>query len=152
MDIRATKNLLDAVRTQININQYDQYEVVIGNNLDINNNPIIATSQILHYSVTIHEHVDNNQYLYGTVNTVSNGAPGTAVAFSYRDLAEPVTLGVLAVVVVGVGAVTCVANQVIGLVANQQCKKVETVYGFKFNFKNPVFGSDIGCHVRCIDK
>lgn len=159
VDIRASKNLLDAVRTQyvepeepdprVGRRNPDVYHVIIGSNLDIDNNPSPGAPPPNSYQVRVYESIDNSQLLYGSVG--ESAGPGLAT-FSYRDVDEPITLGVLAVVVVGVGAVTCISNQVIGYLANRQCKKLETVYGFKFNFGRPRFGSDIGCHVRCIER
>src|ERR1700730_5045810 len=97
--------------------------------------------------------IDNSQQLYGTLSSAAATEPWQplqgAATFSYRDINEPITIGTIAVVVGWFGAVTCLSNQLIGFLGNKQCKKLEAVYGFKFNFNNPVFGSDIGCHVRC---
>jgi len=96
----------------------------------------------LESTLNIHTSPENSQQFFGSVT--SSG--GQRIKFLYKDIHEPITIGVLTIVVVGVGAALCALNDIIGRYANMECKKVKVSFGLHWKG-----GVSMGCDVECVD-
>jgi hypothetical protein len=87
----------------------------------------------------IHSNSDNPQLFSGWFEEFS-GAP--QMKFTYRDINEPITLGVIALVSIGAMAIICLHERVS---QRKECKgRVKATYGF--NWKT----GSLGCSVECL--
>lgn len=97
------------------------------------------------FRVTAYTTTADPQQFYGMVTTEE----GTRIGkFTYRDINEPISMGVVVIVVAGIAALNCLIPT---LVAQHKgtCKAIKLTYGFKFNWRNPA--TSIGCHLDCLD-
>jgi hypothetical protein len=69
-----------------------------------------------------------------------------SVQFSYKDIYEPITVGVITLVVVGTATLLCAFNEIIGFYGNRECKKIRADFGLRWDQ-----GMQWGCKVECID-
>lgn len=101
--------------------------------------PNIPTAQ----QIVIRSAPDNPQQFLGSV---TQQLDPRSVQFSYKDIYEPITIGVITLVVVGTAALLCALNEVIGFYGNRECKKIRADFGFRWDQ-----GMQWGCKVECID-
>lgn len=88
---------------------------------------------------------EDPQQFYGLVeNTLTN----KRAKFNYKDIREPLVIGTTVLIVVGIAAVMCATNQIIGYFANRECRKVRVSYNFKFWGKE---NQQLGCVVECLE-
>ncbi len=84
---------------------------------------------------------ENPQQFFGSVTQES-----TRVKFIYKDIREPITIGVISLVVVAVAGVLCAMSEIVGLYGNKECKKIRVDFGL--GWKD---GSiQVGCKVECV--
>jgi len=102
------------------------------------------TEEIL--TVRLNTSPDDPQQFFGTVTKESTEE---RVKFVYRDIREPITIGAVTIIVVGVAGLLCVTSLVIGKIMNRECKKAEVTYGFDFDWKGKF---KLGCNVKCLDQ
>ncbi len=86
---------------------------------------------------------DDPQLFFGTVTQLESGQ---VIKFLYKDIREPITIGVITIVVVGTAALLCALNDIVGLYGNRECKKIRADFGFHWEG-----GIQMGCKVECID-
>jgi len=99
------------------------------------------------FEMTIHTNSSDTQSFYGSVK---NLVTEKTYKFSYTDLNEPLTIGGVVIILAGIAAICCALVDIIGLIANWRCKKVEVTYGISFSWKEKDL--KVGCHVKCLDK
>jgi hypothetical protein len=139
--IRVSRSVLDATRVAWDDKSPNRYVVTIDTQA-LND---LSRS----FDLTIAVSPTDQQQFSGELRP--QHSPSSVSTFIYKDINEPITIGVTTIVVVGAGALMCICNQLIGKAANKDCKHLDVVYGFNFNFKNPL-DTQIGCRVRCLDK
>jgi len=118
------------------------YQVRIGQIVSSN----YPDAQPKQQTVLLHEHPDDPQQFFGSLTQ-----DGTQVKFIYKDISEPITIGIVAVIGLGVGGVLCGANLIIGYIETKKCekKKISTRFGFSKGSLQIPFPS-IDCEVTCL--
>jgi len=98
-------------------------------------------SETLLSKLLIYVDPENPQQFFGSVTQES-----TRVKFIYKDIREPITIGVILLVVVAVAAALCAMSEIVGLYGNKECKKIRVDYGFAWKDSS----LQLGCKVECI--
>ena len=98
------------------------------------------------FKVQLHATPDHHGQFFGIVEKESTGEQAK---FTYTDIHEPLTIGGITIIVVGIAGGLCALSLIVGLIANWNCKKVEVTYGFHASWTAKEFG--IGCIVKCLD-
>jgi hypothetical protein len=89
---------------------------------------------------------DDPQQFFGMVTQEQAGYV-QFVKFFYKDIREPITIGVITIVVVGTAAFLCALNELIGIHGNRECKKLRADFGFQWKD-----GLQMSCKVECLDQ
>ena len=97
--------------------------------------------------ITLFTHSDNNQSFYGVAKDLRTGK---TYKFTYLDVNEPLTTGTVVIIAAGVAAIAGAIVDIVGMIANWQCKKVKVNYGLNFSWQKKEL--DIGCSVDCVEK
>jgi hypothetical protein len=123
----------------INKNTFDYLLTVKTNSIEYNTFSLFTPDLLS--KLLIYVDPENPQQFFGSVTQES-----TRVKYIYKDIREPITIGVTLLVVVAVGAALCAMSEIVGLYGNKKCKKIRVDYGF--GWKDGRF--QIGCKVECI--
>jgi len=144
LSAQVTKNVIDSARIKVvetklaepSDREYTVYDVSLLGEQDSGGV----------FRATVHSPPEDPQQFFGLVDQAQ---------FVYKDLRDPNPIigGGVVIVVVGIAAVLCAFNQIVGRIANRKCKKVEVTYGLGFNFAQGVLPGDarIGCQVKCLE-
>ena len=114
----------------------DKYEVGIG----------LPFSQKI-FELVYSTHSDNPYSFYGTATDLRTGK---IYKFTWQETEEPAILGTLLLIIAGIAAVVCSLADIVGLIANWQCKRVKVNYGVQFIWQKKEL--DITCGVECVEK
>lgn len=97
-------------------------------------------------TVSLHEHPEDPQQFFGLVSQSTS-----QVTFTYKDINEPITIGTIAVIAIGVGGVLCASTLIIGLISEGKCDKktIKVKYGFSRGSLGIPFPS-VDCEVTCL--
>jgi hypothetical protein len=114
----------------------DKYEIGIG--------PALIQKN---FELLISNHSDDVQSFYGTTLDVKTGK---IYKFSYTSTGEPTLSGASSFIILGIATLVGSLTDIVGLIANWQCKRVKVGYGLNFNGEKKEL--NIGCKVDCIEK
>jgi len=114
----------------------DKYEIGIGS-------PLSQKT----FELLISSHSDDVQSFYGTSLDVKSGK---IYKFAYSNATEPTLPGVIAFIILGIATLVGSLTDIVGLIADWQCKRVKVNYGLHFNGEKKEL--TFGCGVDCIDK
>ncbi len=88
------------------------------------------------YEVNMHQHSKSSQSFYGTVRDLVDKK---LYKYSFDDVTEPVTIGTIGLIVVGISAVSSALEDLAECIASQKQSSLQVHYGANFNWNTGTY-------------